>query len=215
LLPGSLIKLLFHGAFWIIPRDCKKVSGIAPIGIEFFQRDPVICARELIGCTFGLGDTAGVIVETEAYAAAGDRACHTWKRAGAREFVSSHAPGTAYVYLNYGMHWLFNFLVKGGSREGFVLIRALEPLEGIPLMRKRRGREHIQELCNGPAKLTQALGIAGSHHGCDPFTGMGWMLSKNRVNQEVIVSTRIGITLDAEYPWRFLRMGCPFVSVPA
>ncbi len=182
---------------------------------EFFQRDPLICARELIGCTLGFDGTAGIIVETEAYAAKGDRACHTWKRAGAREFVSSHAPGTAYVYLNYGMHWLFNFLVKGGENEGFVLIRALEPAEGIPLMRSRRKRKQLQDLCSGPAKLTQALGIAGRHHGCDPFAGNNWWLSKAMEGQELIVSTRIGITLDADYPWRFLRKGCPFVSVPA
>ena len=182
---------------------------------EFFQRDPVICAREMIGCTFGLGATIGIIVETEAYAAVGDRACHTWKRASAREFVSSHAPGSAYVYLNYGMHWLFNFLVKGGKRDGFVLIRALEPLRGIPLMQSRRGRESIADLCSGPAKLTQALGIEGTHHGCDPLTGKGWLLNKAPVNQGVLVSKRIGITLDAEYPWRFLSKGCPFVSVPA
>ena len=199
----------------IIPPGCKGVSGNTLIGIEFFQRDPLICARELIGCTFGLGDTAGKIVETEAYAAMGDRACHTWKRAAAREFVSSHAPGTAYVYLNYGMHWLFNFLVKGAQREGFVLIRALEPLEGLPLMRRRRARERLQELCSGPAKLTQALGIIGNHHGCDPLTGKGWLLSKASGDHEVVVSNRIGITLDAEYPWRFLSKGCPFVSVPA
>ncbi len=191
------------------------MRGNTPIGIAFFQRHPLICARELIGCMFGFGDTAGMIVETEAYMAVDDRACHTWKRAGAREFVSSHAPGTAYVYLNYGMHWLFNFLVTGGECEGFILVRALEPLEGIPLMRRRRGRERLQELCNGPAKLTQALGIDGNHHRCDPLTGEGWILSKTPCHQEVIVSKRIGITLDAEYPWRFLRMRCPFVSVPA
>jgi DNA-3-methyladenine glycosylase len=182
---------------------------------EFFQRDPLVCARELIGCTFGFADASGVIVETEAYASENDRACHTWKRAAAREFVDIHAPGSAYVYLNYGMHWLFNFLVKGGGREGFVLIRALEPLHGIPLMRSRRKREHLMELCSGPAKLTQALGIDGSLHGSDLFVGNGLCLGKAKGNQEVVVSRRIGITLDAEYPWRFLRKGCPFVSVTA
>ena len=103
-----------------------------PLERSFFERDPVLCARELIGCTFGFGSTSGIIVETEAYTAEGDPACHTWKRPTAREFVASNPPGTAYVYLNYGMHWLFNFLVKGGERDGFVLIRALEPAQGIP-----------------------------------------------------------------------------------
>jgi len=83
---------------------------------SFFERNPVMCARELIGCTLGLGSTMGIIVETEAYAAAGDPACHTMKRPSAREFVATNPPGTAYVYLNYGMHWMLNFLVKGGER---------------------------------------------------------------------------------------------------
>ena len=92
-----------------------------PLARSFFERDPVLCARELIGCTLGLEGAFGVIVETEAYAAEGDPACHTWKRHGARDFVARNDPGTAYVYLNYGMHWLFNLLVKGGERDGFVL----------------------------------------------------------------------------------------------
>ena len=182
---------------------------------DFFSRDPVVCARELIGCRFGLGDTVGMIVETEAYAALGDRACHTWRRPGARRFLDSHVPGTAYVYLNYGMHWLFNFLVKGGGCDGFVLLRALKPHEGIPLMQRRRKRVNPLDFCSGPAKLTQALGITGDHHGHDPLSEKGWSLSKGPDEHEVVASKRIGITLDAEYPWRFLSKDCPFVSFPA
>jgi DNA-3-methyladenine glycosylase len=188
---------------------------VRPIRREFFQRDPLICARDLIGCTLALGECSGVIVETEAYAAVGDRACHTWKRSGARDFVSSYAPGTAYVYLNYGMHWLFNFLVKGGERDGFVLLRALEPLDGVSTMRARRGKGCLRDLCSGPAKLTQALGITGRQHGCDPFGDTGWLLESSLIHHEVVTSARVGISLDDDYPWRFLRKGCPFVSVPA
>ncbi len=185
-----------------------------PLERSFFQRDPVLCARELIGCRLSHGRTAGIIVETEAYAAENDPACHTWKRQGARDFVASHGPGTAYVYLNYGMHWLFNLLVKGGEREGFVLIRALEPVEGIDLMRRRRKRRTPEDLCNGPAKLTQALGIHGAHHGCDPFAAEGWMLGDEEKAVETLVSTRIGISQAADYPWRFLMRGSCCVSVP-
>lgn len=186
-----------------------------PIERSFFERDPVLCARELIGCTFGLGSTSGIIVETEAYAAEGDPACHTWKRPTSREFIASNRAGTAYVYLNYGMHWLFNFLVKGGDRDGFVLIRALEPVKGIPVMKRRRKQAKDSFLCNGPAKLTQALGITGSHHGGNPLDPSGWTLLSSEAPARIAVSTRIGISAAADYPWRFLLNGSPFVSAAA
>ena len=186
-----------------------------PIGREFFQRDPLTCARELIGCTLVLGECSGVIVETEAYAAEGDPACHTWKRQGARDFVDANHPGTAYVYLNYGMHWLLNFLVKGGKEEGFVLIRALEPLQGIEKMTKHRGGRGEKDLCNGPAKLTQALGIRGLHHGCDPLAAREWRLLLPEMTPKVIDSTRIGISVTTDRRWRFLLKGSSHVSVPA
>lgn len=181
---------------------------------SFFERDAVLCARELIGCTLGLGSATGIIVETEAYAAHGDPACHTWKRQAARDFVASNAPGTAYVYLNYGMHWLFNLLVKGGERDGFVLIRALEPVGGIAVMRKRRGRGKLEQLCNGPAKLTQALGIKGGHYGADPLSTKGWLLAGGGSPVGTVASTRIGISQAREFPWRFTMKGNRHVSVP-
>jgi DNA-3-methyladenine glycosylase len=186
-----------------------------PLERSFFERDPVLCAQELIGCTFGFGSTSGIIVETEAYAADGDPACHTWKRPSARDFIASNPPGTAYVYLNYGMHWLFNFLVKGGERDGFVLIRALEPVQGIPLMKHRRKQTRDSALCNGPAKLTRALGITGSHHGGLPVGTEGWILLQPSSPVRISVSTRIGISEAADYPWRFLLHGSRFVSVAA
>src|SRR3989442_1494671 len=96
----------------------------------FFQQDPLTCARELIGCELVWNECAGIVVETEAYAALDDEACHTFMRPSAREFVARHEPGAAYVYLNYGMHWLLNVLVKNGAQEGFVLFRALHPTRG-------------------------------------------------------------------------------------
>jgi DNA-3-methyladenine glycosylase len=186
-----------------------------PLERSFFERDPVLCARELIGCTFGLGSTSGIIVETEAYTAEGDPACHTWRRPSARAFVAINPPGTAYVYLNYGMHWLFNFLVKGGDRDGFVLIRALEPRSGIAVMKRRRAQSKDDSLCNGPAKLTQALGIRREHHGSNIPGAGGWTLLDPGTPVSISVSTRIGISSAADYPWRFLMKGSRFVSVPA
>jgi len=181
----------------------------------FFQRDPIICAKELIGCTLGFAGCDGIIVETEAYAAAGDRACHTWSRPSAREFVAKHQPGTAYVYLNYGMHWLFNFLTRGGENAGFVLIRSLMPLNGIEIMQRRRKRQKSEDLCNGPGKLTQALGIIGEHHGIDPLSAIGWKLCPRKTEfGEISTSTRIGISRAREYPWRFFLTGSAYVSLP-
>ena len=185
-----------------------KRSG--PVGRGFYQRDPVTCAHDLIGCRLQWGDRSGIVVETEAYDAEGDEACHTFFRPSAREFVAEHQVGTAYVYFNYGMHWMLNALVKG-KREGFVLIRALEPLEGIEKMQRARKQTDIRNLCSGPGKLAQACGITGAHHGmdlcADPEFGFyyGEKLS-------VRDSPRIGITRAVELPWRFYAESSPHVS---
>lgn len=177
----------------------------------FFERDPVSCARELIGARFVWHGSEGRIVETEAYAAEGDPACHTFFRPGARAFVADHVAGTAYVYLNYGVHWLFNVLVKGPQAAGFVLFRALEPLSGIERMRDRRGRSDPRELCSGPGKLTRAFGIGAETHGQEflsrPETGI---FSGERL--PTVATGRIGITRGREFPWRFHHLNCTHVS---
>jgi DNA-3-methyladenine glycosylase len=186
------------------------------IGREFFQRDPLTCSRELVGCELFAGACAGVIVETEAYCAIGDEACHTFFRPSTRQFMASHGPGAAYVYLNYGMYWLLNVLVKGGggANDGFVLIRALEPVQGIEQMQQRRGRNALRDLCSGPGKLSQAFGITGNEHGRDLCAGsLGFR--HRRGQPEVEVCSRIGISRAAHLPWRFLLKGSPFVSVGA
>ncbi|MEM1294734.1 MAG: DNA-3-methyladenine glycosylase [Verrucomicrobiota bacterium] len=185
-----------------------------PIGREFFQRDPETCARELIGKVFRWNDCSGIIVETEAYAEHGDEACHTFVRPSARDFVTANPAGTAYVYLNYGMYWLSNVLVKDGSSNGFVLIRALEPLEGIPKMQNRRNKDRPRDLCSGPGKLSMALGIKGDDHGRSLVrsTKRGFFIPDTQP-LEVEVDVRIGISKAADLPWRFLAKGSPFVSV--
>src|SRR5438067_11500811 len=133
------------------------------LGRDFFQRDPLSCARDLIGCELIWNSCAVIIVETEAYNAIGDEACHCFVRPSTRAFVGRNEAGAAYVYLNYGVHWMLNVLVKGGE-EGFVLIRALEPTRGVALMKRRRGINDERQLCSGPGKLTQALDITIRHH---------------------------------------------------
>lgn len=185
----------------------------------FFQRDVLTVARELIGVELVWHDCSGIIVETEAYAEHDDPACHTASRPSAREFMRTMPPGAAYVYFNYGMYWLFNLLVKGGPRDGLILIRALQPTRGIDLMQQRRQKQKPHELCSGPGKLALALGITGEHHGLP-------MVGKNRVNEyslhssnlikpeDVIVDVRVGISKAAGFPWRFLAKNNAHVSVP-
>jgi DNA-3-methyladenine glycosylase len=137
------------------------------IRTAFFRRDPITCARDLIGAQLIWGKCAGKIVETEAYLEHDDEACHTFSRPSAREFVRRNKAGAAYIYFSYGAHWMLNVLVKGDTKNGFVLFRALEPLRGIELMKRRRGLRDERQLCSGPGKLTQALDITNRHHEID------------------------------------------------
>ncbi|MBX6326326.1 MAG: DNA-3-methyladenine glycosylase [Chthoniobacterales bacterium] len=179
---------------------------------QFFQRDPVTCARELIGTELVWGECSGIVVETEAYAALNDEAAHTFTRPSARSFIERNEAGAAYVYWNYGMHWMLNVLVKGEA-NGFVLIRALEPRRGIELMKKRRGMEDVRRLCSGPGKLTQALGVTGRDHEMDLCRDPRHCFHRRpNAAVEVVADERIGITRSAHYPWRFTLRGSAFVS---
>ncbi len=187
----------------------------------FFQRDPLTCARELIGCELVWKGCAGIVVETEAYAAVNDAACHTFARPSARAFVERHRAGAAYVYFNYGMYWLLNVLVKGGSEDGFVLFRAIEPVRGVAAMTRRRLAHrktklaHPRMLCSGPGKLAIALGVDGSDHGRDLCAAkmIGFRAPAQPV--AVVEDVRIGISKAAHLPWRFLLRDSAYVSVPA
>ena len=180
---------------------------------SFFASDPVRCAEALVGCTLVWGACAGIVVETEAYAAEGDAACHTFRRPSARQFVADHPAGAAYVYFNYGMHWLANVLVKGEA-EGFVLLRAVQPVAGLAWMRRRRGPRDVAELCSGPGRLARAFGIDGRHHGVDLCAGgRRGFLARVRT-PEIVRGPRVGISLAQEKPWRFAVGGNPHVSRP-
>jgi len=178
----------------------------------FFERDPLTCAAGLIGCELTWDGCSGVIVETEAYSVKDDEACHTFARKGAREFVATHRAGAAYIYLNYGVHWLLNVLVKGGGEDGFVLFRALEPSRGIPAMKRRRMLENITALCSGPGKLSEALNVRGTDHGIDLCAGTKRGFRERAEPVDVVSDIRIGISKAAHLPWRFLLKDSPFVS---
>ena len=179
---------------------------------KFFRGSPVDCARGVVGATFIWHGCTCRIVETEAYAAEGDPACHTAFRPSARSFISNHQAGTAYVYLNYGVHWLFNILVKGPEGAGFVLLRALEPVVGIERMKARRGRAALRDLCSGPGKLTRALGIDGRHHGSDFLASEASGLAPGAACN-LVSGHRIGISRGRELPWRFMEAENDHVSV--
>ena len=188
-----------------------KIQGMLEDGL--FRTDPLTAARELIGAELLCGSCSGVVVETEAYAAVGDEAAHTFSRPSARKFVADNDAGSAYVYLNYGMYWLANVLVKGKSGDGFVLLRALEPRSGIATMRRRRGRKNLRDLCSGPGKLTIAMGINGKDHGKSFVRGNNKLrFRKAESPVEILTTTRIGISKSADLPWRFLKKGSIFVS---
>lgn len=172
------------------------------ISASFFERNPVVCARELIGAHFLWNGCVGRIVETEAYLSVDDPACHTWSRSSARAFVQNHRAGDAYVYLNYGAHWLFNVLVKGGDESGFVLFRALEPVSGIERMRGRREGVADRLLGAGPGRLTRAFGIDGSAHGSRflELPECGIILGEPVA---ACAGRRVGISRATELPWRF------------
>ena len=181
----------------------------------FYDRSVHEVARELVGCTLAVNGTAGVIVETEAYDA-GDPACHAYVGLTERTRVLFGPPGRAYVYLSYGIHSLLNAVAEPEGQAAAVLIRALEPTESIELMRERRGVEDVSQLCSGPGKLTQALGVGLDLNGADltapPFEVLPPAAEWDAI--EVVTSTRIGITKAAELPWRYCAGGNRFVSRP-
>jgi DNA-3-methyladenine glycosylase len=182
---------------------------------SFFERDPLICARELVGAELVWGKCSGIVVETEAYLTLGDEASHTFTRPSARAFVERNVAGAVYIYMNYGVHWMLNVLVKGGTRTGLILIRALEPHRGLNIMRARRGVDDVHRLCSGPGKLAQALDITKRHHEMNLCVNPRYCFVRPvGLNASVVADPRIGISRARDFPWRFTLAGSPFVSVP-
>jgi DNA-3-methyladenine glycosylase len=187
---------------------------------EFYDRPVLEVARELIGCTVARAGASGVIVETEAYHES-EPACHAFAGLTPRTRTLFGAPGHAYVYRSYGIHALFNAVCEAPGVGAAVLIRALAPVAGIEQMRarrtqltQRRALEH--ELCSGPGKLTQALGISLEENGGDLSHGAVRIGPRpaDWPEPDVVEGTRIGITRAAELPWRFCVLGSRHVSRP-
>ena len=184
----------------------------------FYDRPVLDVAEDLVGCTLRCGDTAGVILETEAYHYS-EAACHAYVGITARTEVIWGPPGIAYVYRSYGIHALFNAVCEPDGVGAAVLVRALEPTDGIELMRMRRGPVADSQLCNGPGKLTQALGIGLDLNRSDLASGAGPIVIEPRGSAwaEVDVqrsAPRIGITKAVDLDWRFTARDHRGVSSP-
>ena len=190
----------------------------APLPASFYDRPTELVARELLGavleCRSDHGVARGRIVETEAYLGEHDLACHAAAGRTRRTEPLYGPPGTAYVYLIYGMHWCVNAVTRATGEPSAVLVRALEPLDGLPEMWRRRPRaRRLVDLTNGPGKLCAALAIDGSHdHGSLRRPPLRIRAGLAVPDEAVVVTPRIGITRAADWPLRYLLRDSPFVS---
>ena len=179
-----------------------------------FHASSAEVARALIGASVFVAGVGGRIVETEAYDQS-DPASHSFGGMTPRNAAMFGAPGRAYVYRSYGLHWCLNFVCMPAGHGAGVLIRALEPTHGIELMRERRGQSDLRLLCSGPGRLCQALGVSLALNALrldrQPFR----VVPREGDDLRPVASgTRIGISKSRELPWRFAQAGSPFLSKP-
>ena len=187
---------------------------------EFFRMDALTLAKSLLGKILvheaPEGRTSGVIVETEAYCGPEDRAAHTWNsRRTTRTEIVFHDGGFAYVYLVYGMHCCFNVTANLAGKPECVLVRALQPVEGVGLMKSRRKTTRLLNLCSGPGKLCAAMAITRELYGADLCGDELYILDEGIRDVKVAASERIGIDYAGEYRkmlWRFYVEGNEYVS---
>lgn len=177
-----------------------------------FDDSPVQVARALIGAVLLVEGTGGVIVETEAYDA-DDPASHSHVGPRPRNAAMFGPAGHAYVYRSYGIHWCFNIVCRPAGHGAAVLVRALEPVYGLELMRQRRRAVDVRLLCAGPGRLGQALGIGPQNDGL-PLDQPPFELQPARAPRPIVAGTRIGISKARDVPWRFGLQGSRFLSRP-
>ncbi|HEY9450472.1 MAG TPA: DNA-3-methyladenine glycosylase [Gemmatimonadaceae bacterium] len=199
-------------------RNARRSRAGAPFPPEFYDRETEQVARDLLGAVLRAetrdGVASGRIVETEAYLGEHDAACHAAAGRTARTHWLYGPPGTAYVYFIYGMYWCFNAVTRAEGLPSAVLVRAIEPLEGVDLMRERRGYpRRDQDLTNGPGKLCLALGITGEMNGFRLDDSPLTVVRGEAVpDDQVEVTPRIGITKAAAWPLRWFVRGNTYVS---
>ncbi|GGA60648.1 DNA-3-methyladenine glycosylase [Pelagibacterium lentulum] len=176
---------------------------------DFFDNDVVSVGRALIGAKLEANGVAGIIVETESYAL-DDPASHSFVGQTPRNAAMFGPPGTIYVYRSYGIHWCFNLVCRPGHA---VLIRALEPTDGLETIKRRRNTDVLQRLCTGPGRVGQALATTPEHNGL-PIWSAPFGLQPAQKRVEIVSGPRIGISRATEKPWRFGLKGSRFHSKP-
>jgi len=185
---------------------------MALIRRDFFARSVHAVAPDLIGSTLLFNGVGGRIVEVEAYHHT-DPAAHSFRGPTERNAVMFGPPGFAYVYRSYGIHWCVNFVCEREGSASAVLIRALEPTQGIAKMRRRRGLSDERLLCAGPGRLTEALGITRAHNAL-PLDAPPFELHRRTGRVQIATGPRIGITKAVDHPWRYGLAASRFLSKP-
>jgi DNA-3-methyladenine glycosylase len=180
---------------------------------SFFARSVHEVAPDLIGAVLLVDGVGGRIVEVEAYHHT-DPAAHSFRGETERNAVMFGPPGYAYVYRSYGIHWCLNFVCEPAGSASAVLIRAIEPLQGLAKMRRRRGLTDERMLCSGPGKVGQALGVTRDKHNSLALDRPPFQLLAREDAPEILTGVRIGITKAAELPWRYGLKGSKFLSKP-
>lgn len=173
---------------------------------KLLARDVLRAAPALLGTYLVRGPLRARIVEVEAYRSADDPASHAYRSRTKRNDVMFGPPGRAYVYFNYGVHWMLNVVAHAEGNAAAVLIRAAEPLEGLDLMRTNRGVDDVHNLLSGPGKLCKAFGITAEDNGRDLFEG-AFRLEPGEKPKQILAGPRVGITVGTEHPWRFMDAG--------
>ncbi|HME29982.1 MAG TPA: DNA-3-methyladenine glycosylase [Pseudolabrys sp.] len=179
---------------------------------SFFARSVHEVAPELIGATLLVDGTGGLIVEVEAYHHT-DPAAHSYIGRTERNAVMFGPAGYAYVYRSYGIHWCLNFVCEDEGSASAVLIRAIEPTQGVAAMRRRRGQHEESALCSGPGKVCEALGVTQKHNGLLLDRAPFELRARSEI-PVIAIGVRIGITKAAEKPWRYGLKGSKFLSKP-
>lgn len=179
---------------------------------SFFQRPAPEVARDLIGAVLLVDGAGGIVVETEAYDP-GDPASHSFRGPTLRNAAMFGPVGHAYIYRSYGIHWCLNIVCGAEPLGSAILIRAIEPVAGFDLMRERRGVSDPRQLCSGPGRLCQALGVTGAWDGW-PLDVSPFLIEGRPGPVQVVAGRRIGITRGVETPWRFGLSGSAFLSRP-
>ncbi len=196
--------------------------SMSPLPLQFYQQDTLSVARNLLGTCLvhesAEGTTIGRITETEAYLW-GDPACHAYRRKTNRNGVMFGPPGHAYVYQIYGLHHCVNVVTAPEGVGEAVLIRSLQPLEGTLLMQRRRGTDKLTDLCRGPGRLVQAMGISKAMNGISLLESPLFVLPAGAFGSPVpvfpmVTTTRIGITQGTDLPYRFYIRDNRYVSFP-